>query len=294
MVWIIVLLAVVCVVLIVRLLMMKQQLKAIRRELDLTVNPDYDRLVTVTLFDKDITELAVSINRGIDNQKKLKRDAQEAEESLRRSVSDIAHDLRTPLSVIKGDLQLILREDIPPRCKEYAQICLEKTERLKEMSDEFFELAVLESDRSGAELAQVNLTNLLMKFIAENEGLIRISGLEPEISLPPKTVFIMADEQLVMRMLGNLLGNVLKYSHESFALILTEQGSVTISNPVEDRSLIPERLFDRTYRGDSARSGSGAGLGLYIVKLLAEKQGAEVGARLENGRLEVTVTFKTE
>lgn len=293
MLWIALLLAVICLALIIRLAMMKKQLRIIRRELDRTADADYDRLVTISLFDNDVTELAASINRSIDSRKKLKRDAEQAEESLRRSVSDIAHDLRTPLSVIKGDLQLILREDMPLRCREYAEICLEKTERLKEMSDEFFELAVLESDRSPAELVQVNLTNLLMKFIAENEGVIRLSGLEPEITLPPKTVFVMADEQLVMRMLGNLLGNVLKYSRDSFAIELTEQGSVTISNPVSDKSLVPERLFDRTYRGDSARGGSGAGLGLYIVKLLAQKQGAEVGAEVKKGRLAVTVGFKT-
>ena len=294
MVWIIALLAVVCAALIVYLAALKRQLRTIRRELDRTASADYDRLVTVSLFDRDATELAASVNRSIDNRKKLKRDAEQAEKSLRQSVSDIAHDLRTPLSVIKGDLQLILREDVPPRCREYVEICLEKTERLKEMSDEFFELAVLESDRSAAAVGRVNLTNLLMKFIAENEGVIRLSGLEPEISLPPKTIFVMADEQLIMRMLGNLLGNVLKYSRGSFELALTEQGSVVVSNQIADKSLDPERLFDRTYRGDSARSGSGAGLGLYIVRLLAEKQGGSVGAAVKDGRLAVTVAFRTE
>lgn len=294
MVWFVTLLAVACVWLIVYLLMLKRQLKTMTRELDRTAQADYDRLVRISLVDKDITELAAAINRSIDNQKKLKIDAEQAETSLRRSVSDIAHDLRTPLSVIKGDLQLILREDIPPRCRELTQICLEKTERLKEISDEFFELAVLESDRSAVPVSRINLTNLLMKFIAENEGVIRLSGLEPEISLPPKTVFVMADEQLVMRMLGNLLGNVLKYSRESFSLTLTEQGELTVSNPVTDKSLSAERLFERTYRGDSARNGSGAGLGLYIVKLLAEKQGAQVSAAVENGRLGVTISFKSE
>lgn len=290
--WIALLLAAVCVWLAVHLLMVKAQLRAIRRELDRTAEVGYDRLISVTLVDNDVTELAASVNRSIDSRKKLKSDAEQAELSLRQSVSDIAHDLRTPLSVIKGELQLILREDISPRCREYAEICLEKTERLKEMSDEFFELAVLESDKTEAKLYRVNLTNLVMRFIAENEGIIRLSGLEPEIMLPPKTVFVMADEQLIGRMLGNLLGNVLKYSRGSFSLTLTEDGRIILSNPVSDSTLIPERLFDRTYRGDSARSGSGAGLGLYIVKLLAEKQGGTVAAALKDGRLSVTVAFK--
>lgn len=295
MVWITALLIVICMGLIIYLLMMKRQLQNIRREIDRTAAADYNRLITVSLFDNDITELAASVNRSIDDRKKLKRDAEQAEISLRQSVSNIAHDLRTPLSVIKGDLQLILREEqLPPRCREYAQVCLDKTKRLTEMSDQFFELAVLESDRSAAELSRVNLTNLLMKFIAENEGIISLAGIEPEISLPPKTVFVMADEQLVMRMLGNLLGNVLKYSCGSFSLTLTEDGRVIVSNPVSDDTLVPERLFDRTYRGDSARSGNGAGLGLYIVKLLSEKQGGTVSAAMQNRRLAVTVTFKTD
>lgn len=292
MVWIAVLLAVICLWLMVYLLIVKAQLRSMRREIDRTAASDYDRLVTVSLIDKDLTELAAAINRSIDNQKKLKSDAEQAEVSLRQSVSDIAHDLRTPLSVIKGDLQLILREDISPRCREYAEICLEKAERLKEMSDEFFELAVLESDRSEIRTSRINLTNLLMKFIAENEGVIRLSGLSPEISLPPKTVFVMGEEQLILRMLGNLLGNVLKYSRSGFSLTLTEEGKVTISNPVEDKTIVPERLFDRAYRGDLARRGNGAGLGLYIVKLLAEKQGGGVAAAVENGRLMVTIAFK--
>ena len=130
-----------------------------------------------------------------------------------------------------------------------------------------------------------------MSFIAENESVIRLSGMEPDISLPPKTVFIQGDKHLVERILGNLLGNVLKYSQNVFSLSLNEDGILTISNPIS--GIIPDtdRLFERTYRADSARGGKGAGLGLYIVKLLAEKQGAEVRAEVEGGNISVIIKF---
>ena len=295
MLWIILLLAILSIGLVCRLFAVKRQLKSIARELDRTAEPGYDRNITVSLFDRDVNELASALNRNIARQKQLKISTEQAELALRQSVSDIAHDLRTPLAVIKGDLQLILRDpELNGNCRGYAEICLEKTEHLKEMSDEFFELAVLESERGTVCITRLNLTNLLMGFIAEHEGMIRIAGLEPEIFLPPQTVFVLAEESLVNRILGNLLGNVLKYSHERFSLTLSEDGAVTIANPVSDHIPEPERLFERTYRSDRARNGRGAGLGLYIVKLLAEKQAAEVSAAVQNGELAVTVHFRIE
>ena len=294
MLWAVILLAVVCAGLGSYIIMMKRQLRSMRRELAKTASADYDRRMMIALFDRDLNGLAEEINKSIDNQKRLKIDAEQAEITLRKSVSDIAHDLRTPLAVINGDLQLILREEqLTGRCREYAEVCLAKTGSLREMCDEFFELSVLESDRSRAELSCVNMTNLLMKFVVENEGVIKLAGLEPNIIFPPKTVFVMADESLVMRMLGNLLGNVLKYSRETFSVALGEDGKLIFSNPLEDDSVDTGRLFERTYRGSTSRSGSGAGLGLYIVRLLAEKQGAKVSAAAENGSLSVAVEFET-
>lgn len=294
MVWAIVILSAVSIALLIYLLALKHQLREMSSGLERTSRADYDRLLLIQLFDKDASELACTINRTIDNQRRLKIDAEQAELALKQSVSDIAHDLRTPMAVIKGDLQLILRDtDLSPKSRSYAEICLEKTGQLKTMTDEFFELAVLESDRAEVTLENVDMTRLLMQFIAENEGVITSARLEPDISFPPKTVFVQADEGLVRRMLGNLLGNVLKYSRKSFTLKLSENGSVSISNPVHSGDISAERLFERTYRGDKARGGGGAGLGLYIVRLLAEKQGGEVSADVSGDTLTITIKFRT-
>ena len=293
MLWI-VLLGVLCIGLIIYIMSIKKQLCNMRRELDRTSEASYNRRITVQLFDKSCEGLCASINRCIDHQKQLKLDAERSEKQLRQAVSDIAHDLRTPLSVIKGDLQLVLREDeLSEKTENYIRTCLEKTERLKDMSDEFFELSVLESDNSPVRLNKLNLTSTVMKFIAENESIIRLSDISPEIILPPETVFVLADEQMVMRILGNLLGNVMKYSQNSFTLKLTDDGSLCISNPVDENNIPDvEKLFERAYRGDSSRSGSGAGLGLYIVKLLAEKQMAELSADITDGELAITIKFQ--
>ena len=290
----VVVLAVICAVLIIYITALRRQMKNIGSELDRTAENGYNRQVRLPLFDSALISLAAAVNRCIDHQKQLKIDTEASEKSLKRAVSDIAHDLRTPLAVIKGDLQLIEKSGgLAGENERHLATCLEKTESLKEMTDEFFELAVLESGGKPVVLSQVNLTSLVMSFLAENEGRIIMSGFEPDIVFPPKTVFVKADPQLLERMLGNLLGNVLKYASGSFRLVLDAGGggSLCFENSVTDEISEPERLFERSYRADKSRSSGGAGLGLYIVRLLADMQDADVSANVTDGILSVKVSF---
>ncbi len=288
-------LAIVCIALAVQLLSLKSEMGKLKKELALTRDKGYNRQLTVSLIDKDFSALATEMNKNLDYQKQLKLQSERAERSLKQSVSDIAHDLRTPLTVIKGNLQMLESEEkLSERGMEYLRVCSEKSEAMKQMADEFFELSVLESDSSEVSLSKVNVTNLLMQFIADNEAVIRSCRFNPDVIFPEKTVFAQADEQLLMRMFSNLLNNIIKYAENEFTIALEANESkciITFSNPVNRVNIDTEHLFDRTYRADKSRHGTSAGLGLYIVKLLAEKQGAEVTALLENNLLKIVTTF---
>lgn len=294
---IIMILAILLIALLILVISMKSQMKEISRELKQTRKEDYNRQITVQLFDKDLTNLAVELNRNLDYQKQLKLEQERQERVTKQSISDIAHDLRTPLTVVKGNLQLLERNaDMADMDKNYLRICQEKTEELKAMVDDFFELSVLESDREQVTLSKVNITNLLMEFLIDNEVLIKEYGIIPRIELPDKTLWIMAEEQFIYRMLTNLLGNIIKYAQGEFRVTLTEEEKcclLTFSNPVaKENAVVTEHLFERTYMGDASRNGQGHGLGLYIVKLLAEKQGAKVSAEKRDGELYIRLSFQ--
>lgn len=290
-----VVLAVALIALAVQLLSLKSEMRKLKKELALTRDKGYNRQLTVSLIDKDFSALVTEMNKNLDYQKQLKLQSERAERSLKQSVSDIAHDLRTPLTVIKGNLQMLESEEkLSERGTEYLRVCSEKSEAMKQMADEFFELSVLESDSTEVALSKVNITNLLMQFIADNEAVIRSCHLNPNVIFPEKTVFAQADEQLLMRMFSNLLNNIVKYAESEFAIALeaTENKCrIAFSNPVNSANIDTEHLFDRTYRADKSRHGTSAGLGLYIVKLLAEKQGAEVTAKLENSVLKIAIVL---
>ncbi|HQM00432.1 MAG TPA: HAMP domain-containing sensor histidine kinase [Ruminococcus flavefaciens] len=283
-----------CMMLVVYLLALKRQMRNITDELDRTAKRSYNRLVRIPLFDNDLNSLTSAINREIDDRKRMKIKSEETEKALRQAISDIAHDLRTPLSVIKGELQIMnSNSDNDPEQKNYIDVCIRKTDELKNMADGFFELALLESRDECPELKRINVTNLLMQFIAENEGLIRLNDLEPEIIFPDSTVFAMGDEEYLKRILGNLLGNVIKYSSGSFTLRLTDNGEISIANPVGNAEAIDtERIFDRSYRADPSRKSGSAGLGLYIVRLLCDKISAEASASADTNSLTVTIKLR--
>lgn len=272
------------------LLAVKRQLKNIKEELEKTRQQSYNKQLTVSLFDRDLTALAKEINYNLDYQKGLKLKTEQSERKFRQSISDVAHDLRTPLTVIKGNLQMLNRHNsLTEQEQMYLNICQDKAETLKCMVDDFFDMAVLESDAKPVPLSEVDITSMLAGFVVDHEAVIRGRNLEPEIQLPERSILVKADESMLSRMLNNLLNNVLKYAKERFRISLEEQDTgclITFANAISsDTELHIEHVFDRTYRGDGARQDSGAGLGLYIVKLLAEKQGMKVFAEREDMQL---------
>lgn len=292
-------LAVLWIVQILYMWRMKQELRGIKEELKATTDKSYNRQISVDFLDKDLVGMTVQLNKNLDYQKQLKLDTEKAEKSIRQSVSDIAHDLRTPLTVMKGNLQMLrMEEGLSDKGVQYVDSCMQKADEMREMADDFFQLSLLESDLEEVERKRVDVTEKLLQFLATHEAVIRTKGMEPEVIFPEKSVFVLADEKLLDRMFGNLLNNVLRHAQgETFEIRLEEKEEsedcvITFANEVDvPETLNTDALFDRTYRGEKARTGNGAGLGLYIVKLLAQKQKACTKAQIKENTLEISVIF---
>jgi Signal transduction histidine kinase len=294
----IIVLFIVIIILLGLLIILKKNIRDVKKELKKTIDEDYNRQLRVTLLDKDVEALATEINRNLEYQKALKLETENSRRQLEQSISDIAHDLRTPLTVVKGNLQMLESEDLSPKGREYLGISRRKAESLKGMVDEFFELSVLESDSKPVEMEKVDITAFLTEFVVENETLIRSHNLAPEITFPEKSIFVQANRAILSRVFSNLMGNILKYAKEGFELgiyeeTLSDSGKnekkvcrIRVGNNVDDPSTIDiDHIFDRTYRADKARSDGSAGLGLYIARLLTTKQKGSITACLENGKL---------
>ena len=268
------------------------------KELKSTRDEGYNRQLRVDLIDSDINELANEFNKNLDYQKSMKLETEKTRRQLEQSISDIAHDLRTPLTVVKGNLQMLEGEPLSDKGREYLEISARKSDTLKSMVDEFFELSVLESDSSVVELQEVEMIGFLSELIIDYETLIRDNGLEPEIQFPDTSVKVKPNREMLSRVFSNLFSNIFKYAEDSFSLTVTKGNEycyIKLSNKINpDTDIDVEHIFDRTYRADKARTAGGAGLGLYIAKLLVEKQKGSIEAKLEDKRLEFIISFASE
>ncbi len=279
------------------LILLKCNIKKMTKDLAQTREADYNRELRIDLCDRGLVNLATEMNENLSYQKQLKLSYEQKGRQLEQSIADIAHDLRTPLTVVKGNLQMLEGENLSEKGREYLAAGEQRAETLKTMVDEFFELSLLESDDKAVTTETFDLTAFLTDFVLSHEVMIREKGLEPTFNLPEKNVLVKANREMLGRVFSNLLTNITKYAKDTFTLSIKEAtaetpSEVLLTNRIADGETPDvDHIFDRTYRADKARSDGSAGLGLAIVKLLMEKMGGAITAAIEEDNLFFTITF---
>lgn len=238
-------------------------------------------------------KLAEEINQALKVGEKLREDAVRQDRLLRKSIGDLSHDLRTPLTVLQGYGELL--ETQPEQQQEYLSAMQQKCFQLTEIINAFAQWHQAEDPDLPLHRAEFDMTELLTTCLVEQAHLFRQAGVEPELELPEESVYCCSDQGACQRILENLLTNARKHTSGRIYVKLQPQedgAELVIANEVEKMSPdeVP-RLFQRFYQSDSARTKSGSGLGLAIVKALAEKLEIAVSAGIENEWLWVRVKF---
>ena len=214
------------------------------------------------------------------------------EEYLKESVANISHDLRTPLTVILGHLQLLQKENLESSQAQRIKTILGKAEKMKELVETFYDLSILEEQQTVPEKETFNISNLLINLITENAVALEKKNILPEINLPDYSIYVYSDRNMLERILQNLLTNAIKYSAGIIKITLLQKEDsgiiFTIENPIHDNFEIDcNRLFDRFYTGDKSRHDGSTGLGLAVVKGLVEILGGSIAAKIQSNRLSI-------
>lgn len=272
-------------VLFVRLHSYKKQIRSFTDRIAERKEADMNQLVTVDCFEKNLIGLAKILNEYTDMVKANVLSLENDRHQLKSVIAGISHDFRTPLTSVKGYMQLVSKSGmLDQKNQEYLDIALEKTNYLKSLSDTFFEVSAIEANDEPACLENVNLTNLLSEKILGQYEWIKDSGLKTDFDIPEKDIIVCSNEGFLNRIIENLFSNARKYAVSRFAISLAgENGTAVLvfRNDVENAGeLETNKVFDAFYR-DAARHNEGSGLGLYVVKCLAEKLGHKVYARVD-------------
>lgn len=281
-----VILAAAVVVLLAERIVLAASLKDVVLQLEDIINGDTNMLLTVREGGRSVKKLASVLNGKLSVLRKKELDLRGRSNEVSNAVTNIAHDLRTPLTAISGYLEMLENEPLNDEACRFTRIISERTESLRNLTEELFSFSLISSDENGLKAETVSLKSELETAIAAAYTILTDKNIEPVITLPDGPVERQADREALSRIFGNILSNASKYSCGDLSIVLDENGTIAFSNFAPELSETDVgRLFDRFFTVSDARTSHG--IGLSIAKILTEKMNGEIYAEHKDGFLTI-------
>ena len=253
---------------------------------------DTNNLLFLSTRDRHVRRLAAQLNTHLRQLRRQRQKYQSGDQELKEAVTNISHDLRTPLTAICGYLQLLEREALPEQAARYLSFIGERVQALRQLTEELFRYSVVLSTADELHIEEVCLNGALEEAVAAFYAALTGRGIVPVIEMPDRRVVRRLDRRALGRIFSNILSNAIKYSGGDLRVELTPGGNVKFSNRCRALSGVEvEKLFDRFYTVEAARKSTG--LGLSIAKALCERMGGELVAEYIDGSLVMTASFQT-
>ncbi len=273
------------------------KIEQIRNGIDKIKNGNIEHKIEIKkdlLFDdivKDINEIGKTINIAVEERLKSERMKNEL-------ITNVSHDLKTPLTAIINYISLMKKEDIQPKhLKDYVQVLDKRSQRLKILIEDLFEASKIGSNNIELNLEENDINQLLTQTLVEMEDYINESKLDFIVNTPDKEVYILADGKKTFRVFENIISNILKYSLEKTRVyidLVESDKKVHISFKNISKYQLnfdPDEITERFTRGDLSRNTEGSGLGLAIAKGLVQAQGGELKVDIIGDLFIVNIDF---
>ena len=268
---------------------LKNSIKLICISFEDNLKDDTNTLIDTLSRDKYIISLVSTINTELKNLKKLKQQFISGDKELKNSITNISHDLRTPLTAISGYLTLLEKEKDSEIISNYISKIKSKVEVLTKIIEEFFNYSIVTTTNNFV-IEEINLCKVLENTIASFYDELTINKILPTINICNNPVIKKLDKVALSRIFSNIISNAIKYSDGSLNIELNEDGKIVFSNTSSKLSNVDaNKLFDRFYTVNTASKSTG--LGLSIAKILVEKLNGKIYAKINNNQLIITIDF---
>lgn len=277
---------------------LQAKIRQISQKLSDIMEQDSDEKVMVFTDNKALQELCAQINRLLADRQKIKADYRKKEISYKKMLSNISHDIKTPLTVILGYLEMMRLADGE---NEELRKVEAKAGQVMELIDRFFTLAKLEAGDMELEIGRINVSELCRESMLGYYDILQGKDFTVELSIPEKDIFAQGEARAVDRILNNLISNVVRYGGDGNYIGLTlRESSEYVYIDITDKGKGIEKafarnVFDRLYTLEDSRNREiqGNGLGLTIAKNLALQLGGDIFLESEpNVKTTFTVKLK--
>ena len=251
---------------------------------------DTNTLIDISTRDPYMRKLAADINVQLRLLRQQRHKYLTGDRELKEAVTNISHDLRTPLTAICGYLDLLDNEDKCENTSRYLSLIGNRVEAMKQLTEELFRYSVILSTGELV-LEPVCVNGVLEESIAAFYGVLTSRDIQPEIHITETRIERQLNREALGRVFSNILNNALKYSDGDLFITLRDDGEIIFSNTASSLNGVQVgKLFDRFFTVEAARNSNG--LGLAISKTLVEQMGGSISAELTNNKLIIYIRFQ--
>ena len=270
-----------------RLCFMRKSAREIAEGIRDRLAADTNTLIDISSNDRYMRQIAAEINLQLRLLRKEHNRYQQGDLELKESVTNISHDLRTPLTAICGYLDLLEGEEKSENAERYIEVIRNRTDALIQLTEELLQYSVVTASQE-LSYARMDLVRALEESLLSFYAVMQERGIQPEIKLPSEPVYRELDESAVSRIFSNIISNALKYSDGDFLLEMDDTGKIAFTNTAKNLNCVDvEKLFNRYYTVEAA--GKSTGLGLSIARTLAERMNGSISAEYSEQKLTVFV-----
>jgi signal transduction histidine kinase len=276
------------------------QLKKIKRGGEAIANGDFEFRINSRELWPMLRMHAYNLNCAADGMSKAVDDRMKSERFKTELITNVSHDLKTPLTSIVSYVDLLKKENIEnENAIEYIEVIDRQSAKLKKLTEDLVEASKATSGAVAVNKETVNIGELINQSVGEFSEKLFEADITPVINIPEEDVFVNTDGRLLWRVFDNLIQNIIKYAQPGtrayFDLTAAENAVLTIRNiSKEPLNMTAEALMERFVRGDASRNSEGNGLGLSIAKSLTELCGGSFELSLDGDLYKVTITLPIE
>lgn len=240
-------------------------------------------------LDGGVRRLCRLLNAELDELIAARRRYEEGDRELRRAVTNVSHDLRTPLTSAAGYIGMLERSGLSEKQAEYLSIVKGRVEAMKKLTEELLDYSVSLSSE-GEVRESVCLNDVLEDSLTQFFVAFAERGIEPSIGICAERVVRQGEKGAYARIFGNVISNAVRYSGGDFRVTLSADGQAVFENAAPQLDEVSAaKLFDRFFTVENARGSTG--LGLSIARVLTEKMGGTARAEFAEGRLRIVLRF---